>query len=43
VNTILFVDSKEEQAAQKDSEAVVKQIAEENGGRFRWVTKDELH
>jgi hypothetical protein len=42
VNTILFVDSKEEQAAQKDSEAVMKQIAEENGGHFRWVTTNEL-
>jgi hypothetical protein len=43
VNTILLVDSKEEQVTKMDSEAVMKQIAEENGGHFRWVTKDEVH
>jgi len=42
VNTILFVEGKEEQEANKDSEPIMRQIADENGGIFKWVRLDDL-
>jgi hypothetical protein len=43
VNTILFVETKEEKEQNKESEPLMDGIAKENGGKFRWVTLDELH
>jgi len=43
VNTILFVESREEKETNRESEPLMAGIAEENGGRFRWVTFDDLH
>lgn len=43
VNTILFVESKEEQEAEKDSEPVMRRIANDNGGVFKWVRIDQLN
>jgi hypothetical protein len=43
VNTILFVESKAEQEANKESEPLMAGIARENAGNFRWVTLDDLH
>ena len=42
VNTILFVEDKNEHNKAADSEGFMKQIATENGGRFRWVEMDNI-
>jgi hypothetical protein len=43
VNTILFVETREEKEANKESEPLMAGISKENGGNFRWVTMDDLH
>ncbi len=43
VNTILFVESKEEQEANKESEPLMRGISGENGGVFKWVRLDQLN
>jgi hypothetical protein len=43
VNTILFVESKEEQEANKESEPLMRGISGENGGFFKWVRLDQLN
>lgn len=42
VNTILFVQNKEEQEANKESEPLMAGIAHSNGGTMKWVIADEL-
>ncbi|HET6246817.1 MAG TPA: hypothetical protein VFE47_03885 [Tepidisphaeraceae bacterium] len=42
VNTILFVQNKNEHDQNIDSEAFMKKIATDNGGNFRWVEIDSL-
>lgn len=42
VNTILFVESASEQEWNKESEPLMRQIAKDSGGVFRWVRFDEL-
>ncbi len=42
VNTILFVESKEEQRANKESEPLMQGISAANGGLFKWVVLDDL-
>jgi hypothetical protein len=42
VNTILFVENKEEQEANKESEPLMRGISSENGGQFKWVRMDQL-
>lgn len=41
-NTILLIDSKEQQEASKNAESAMKAIAQENGGVFKLVRIDEL-
>jgi hypothetical protein len=43
INTILFVQNQSEHNANIDSESLMKQIAAENGGNFRWVEIDSLN
>jgi hypothetical protein len=42
VNTILFVADKDEEDANKESEPLMRGIAQDNGGVFKWVRIDEL-
>ena len=42
VNTILFVEDKTEHEKNVDSEGLMKKIAKENGGNFRWVEMDAI-
>ena len=42
VNTILFVSSEDEKAKNRESEELMKQISQENGGVFRWVIMNDL-
>ena len=42
VNTILFVQNKEEEEANKESEPLMQGIAHNNGGVMKWVIADEL-
>ena len=42
INTILFVEDKIEHEKNADSEGLMKQIATENGGTFKWVEMDGL-
>jgi hypothetical protein len=42
INTILFVENHDEFVKNKDSEGLMKQIATENGGNFKWVEIDSL-
>lgn len=42
INTILFVEDQTERARNQDSEVLMKRIARENGGTFRWVRLDQL-
>jgi hypothetical protein len=42
VNTILFVESKAEEEANKESEPLMRAIAEATGGLFKWVVLDRL-
>jgi hypothetical protein len=42
INTILFVENKSEHKANADSEGLMKKIATENGGDFRWVEMDDI-
>ncbi|HWE02499.1 MAG TPA: hypothetical protein VG326_08805 [Tepidisphaeraceae bacterium] len=42
INTILFVEDKTEREKNIDSEGLMKKIAVENGGKFRWVEMDAI-
>ena len=42
INTILFVEDKTEHEKNQDSEGLMKGIANDNGGRFRWVEIDAI-
>ena len=42
INTILFVEDKNDHNKNIDSEGFMKQIAKENGGNFRWVEIDSI-
>lgn len=42
VNTILFVESAAEEEQKKQSEPLMRGIAKNNGGVFKWVRLDEL-
>jgi len=42
INTILFVEDKTEREKNLDSEGLMKKIAKENGGSFRWVEMDAI-
>jgi hypothetical protein len=42
INTILFVENKAERERNADSEGLMKQIATDSGGLFRWVQMDEI-
>jgi hypothetical protein len=42
INTILFVENKAEHEKNADSEGLMKGIAKDNGGNFRWVEMDNI-